>query len=117
MEAILNLTQHCATSQQIKEGVVEPAEKKLVYDLLTFKTLPTYEEIRKRATILAQFAATKGCKKVLIGGAPYLMAPLEKELMRLGLTPVYAFSKREVVEKTMPNGSVKRYKCLSTSVS
>ena len=44
--------------------------------------------------------------KAMIGGAPYLMAELEKELWYRGIEPVYAFTKRESVETTDENGNV-----------
>ena len=44
--------------------------------------------------------------KAMIGGAPYLMAELEKELWHLGIEPVYAFTRRESVETVGENGEV-----------
>ena len=44
--------------------------------------------------------------KCMIGGAPYLMTELEKELWHLGIEPVYAFSRRESVETVGENGEV-----------
>ena len=44
--------------------------------------------------------------KAMIGGAPYLMSELEKELWHLGIEPVYAFTKRESVETVGENGEV-----------
>ena len=44
--------------------------------------------------------------KAMIGGAPYLMAELEKELWHFGIEPVYAFSRRESVETVGENGEV-----------
>lgn len=46
--------------------------------------------------------------RVMIGGAPYLMAPLEEALLKRGLRPVYAFSKREIVETPLPDGGVEK---------
>ena len=54
-----------------------------------------------RATICKSFHI-----RAMIGGAPYLMAELEKELWRLGIEPVYAFSRRESVESTDAEGNV-----------
>ena len=36
--------------------------------------------------------------KAMIGGAPYLMAELEKALWNRGIEPVYSFSERKSVE-------------------
>ena len=71
---ILNLTQHKATPEQITAGVIEPAEedKQMIQKLLTFKDLPTPEEIYEK------------------------------------VKPLYAFSKREVVEEQLPDGSVRK---------
>lgn len=46
--------------------------------------------------------------RVMIGGAPYLMAPLERMLKKSGYRPVYSFSERRSVEETLPDGSVKK---------
>ena len=46
--------------------------------------------------------------RAMIGGAPYLMAPLETALRVIGIEPVYAFSTRASVEQTMPDGSVRK---------
>ena len=108
--SILNLTQHNLTNEQINAGVVEPAAevKGKIRELLTFNSLPSCNEIRKRAEELAEIAASSGYNRVLIGGAPYLMAPLEAELIKRGILPLYAFSVREVIEETLPNGEVKK---------
>jgi len=42
----------------------------------------------------------------MIGGAPYLMSALEAALEAVDLQPVYAFTRREVVERAQPDGSV-----------
>ena len=96
---ILNLTQHLASQEQIEEGVVEPKNKDFVKELLTFDELPTKEEIQKRATELTKIAMNEGYKKVMIGGAPYLMGMLELTLKSQGIQSVYAFSKRVSIEK------------------
>ena len=108
MEKIVNLTQHKAASEQVEAGVIEPADKQRVRGLLTFQELPNKEVIEERANELASIAESMGAKKALIGGAPYLMAPLEKALKEKGITPLYAFSKRVVIENTLPDGSVEK---------
>ena len=42
----------------------------------------------------------------MIGGAPFLMGPLERALISRGIFPAYAFSRREVVEKATADGEV-----------
>lgn len=125
---ILNLTQHDATPEQKLAGVtcgdVTDASVIEFRKLLNFDALPTPAEIRQRAEKIAQYAATtstlvdyggdSGCvvnerfQFAMIGGAPFLMAPLEEELRRVGITPLYAFSTRESVEQVQSDGSVRK---------
>lgn len=100
---ILNLTQHAGTPEQ---GVKEPSDKKAVQELLTFSALPTSAEIRSRAEKLAAIAVAEGAEAAMIGGAPYLMGPLENALRASGVRPLYAYSVRQSVEKTDGNGNV-----------
>ena len=46
--------------------------------------------------------------KVMIGGAPWFMSALEKELIANGFKPVYAFSERVSVDHHQPDGSVRK---------
>jgi len=128
MTRILNLTQHSPTPEQIAAGVVwgeiSDAQETEVRALLTFDTLPTPVEVRHRAERLAEIAASaftivdyggdsglvsnESFKFAMIGGAPYLMAPLESALRARGITPVYAFSVRESVDQVQPDGSVRK---------
>jgi len=106
---VLNLTQHPATPDQIEAGVVEPPDKALVQRLLTFDEIPDPEEIALRAFALADIAAEYAhVDAVMIGGAPYLMSALEAALKAVDLQPVYAFTRREVVERAQPDGSVSK---------
>lgn len=117
---ILNLTQHQATPEQIEAGVVDlpQAERGLLIKLLTFDSLPSREKIEDRAFDIAELACYNGLGgdesddpiifTAMIGGAPYLMAPLEQELVAHGIVPLYAFSTHESVEETMPDGSVRK---------
>jgi hypothetical protein len=123
MNRILNLTQHTATPEQIAAGVIEialPEAKRKLVELLTFDTLPTPFQVRGRSYEIAGLAAwefivpptetTEGVRytHAMIGGAPYLMAPLEVALRAHGITPMYAFSVRESVDQTQPDGSVRK---------
>ncbi len=105
---ILNLTQHPTTATQAAAGVFEPASKQAVRQLLTFDELPSHEEIRARASTLAEIACHEQVDAAMIGGAPYLMSALESALMFRGIAAVYAFSKRESVEETLEDGSVRK---------
>ena len=103
---ILNLTQHDGTPEQ---GVVEPTNKERVRTLLTFSTIPTRQEVERRATDLALIAIAEGASAAMIGGAPYLIPPLEAALKAVGVRPLYAFSVRESVERTDPaTGEVRK---------
>ena len=110
--AILNLTQHNATPEQIAQGVVEVHEldKEDVRWNLTFNTLEecSIEEMERRAQDLATMASFRGVSYAMIGGAPFFMPVLEKALREVGITPVYAFSVRESVEQSQPDGSVRK---------
>jgi len=105
---ILNLTQHAATAEQLLAGVVEPhpAAKLTVKEVLTFEELPSAALILQRAETLAMYASDH--THVMIGGAPFFMGPLEQALRRRGVTPLYAFTRRETEEVHQPDGSVKK---------
>lgn len=111
---VLNLTQHPATTEQLADGVFDlhPQHQTKLKQLLTFDDLPTAEEVavdaEAAADLAADVAAVSGCRLVMIGGAPFMMAPLERELKKRGLVPVYAFSRRESVEERLPDGSVRK---------
>ena len=122
MKEILNLTQHTASESQVAVGVIDlrPEVAAEVRDLLTFAVIPTAEEIRDRAEAIAEIAATYDLADTdegigeefvchaMIGGAFWLMAPLEKALLARGIMPLYSFSERVTQEVTLPDGSVKK---------
>lgn len=117
---ILNLTQHPATPEQTAAGVADLAgnARALLVELLTFDAPPDAAEIADRAHDIAQLVAfndlgdENGDDPVflhaMIGGAPYLMAPLESALRAVGVQPLYAFSTRESVEQVQADGSVRK---------
>lgn len=104
--AIINLTQHVATPIQTQAGVFEPSDKELVRSVLTFRSIPTMRSLQERANILANVAVVSNAKYAMIGGAPYLMAPLEAALLESGVTPLYSFMERVSVDTTAPDGTV-----------
>ena len=108
MTAITNLTQHNATPDQMAAGVVECSRQSEVRELLTFAALPTKEEIWDRASKIANIARDEGASHAMIGGAPYLMRPLEECLESNQITPLYAFSVRESVENMGEDGVVRK---------
>jgi hypothetical protein len=105
---ILNLTQHPATPAQRDAGVVdlEGEDLAILKKLLTFEECPDKHEIRQRAEEIALFALQPQTDAAMIGGAPYLMAPLEKCLKGLGKKPLYAFTRRMTIERPGTDGSV-----------
>ena len=108
--AILNLTQHSATPEQIAQGVgdLNPhhGEIQQLKSLLTFESLPTAEEVYERAYAIAALAQSYFVDVAMIGGAPYLMGALERALNKVGIKPVYAFSERVSEEQVQEDGSV-----------
>ena len=103
---IFNLTQHAGSADQ--EGLVEPSaeQKKRIIVLISFEEVPSSEEMEARAHELARIAS--GYSAAMIGGAPYFQAPLERALLKVGVKPLYAFSKRESVDEQMPDGSIRK---------
>ncbi len=106
--SILNLTQHAATADQALAGVVEPADKAAVQELLTFEELPSAALVAERAQALAQLASASGCRSAMIGGAPFFMGPLERALVATGFTPFYSFTRREAADVPDGNGGVRK---------
>ncbi len=126
---MLNATQHKATPGQIAAGVFDlpaPVAGRL-HELLTFVRCPDRAEVLARAdqiadlvTKMAEPAARSAagplgngdvgaaCTDVMIGGALWLMGPLEQALLKRGLQPYYAFSERVSVEQPQPDGSVRK---------
>ncbi len=111
---ILNLTQHLATSEQLAAGVVdldEPARATLSA-MLTFERIPTREEIAAIAEGIANlansYAEEAPDQQAMIGGAPWLMGALEIALLEQRIQPIYAFSVRESIEQSQPDGSIRK---------
>ena len=82
------------------------------------RTLPTRAEIADRCANIAALAVHNGLggdesddphpTAAMIGGAPWMMAKLERALLEIGVPSVYAFSVRESAEQTQPDGSVRK---------
>lgn len=127
MNLIINLTQHSMTEEQYKYNNEDLLEIKFkpyngtsvgspdyIKRLLNFDTIPSKKEIMDRAVALAAYAsgllnqAKNDDDKLfaLIGGAPYLMGPLEEMLKNEGIQPLYAYSQRESIETINADGTV-----------
>jgi hypothetical protein len=108
---ILNLTQHVGTPEQ---GVLEPANKQEIQNLLTFNTCPSGDDLCRVAQQLTSIAyewreslgKDGQLTRVMIGGAPYLMSTLEEHLRNMGFIVVYSFSQRVSEEVRGEDGAV-----------
>ena len=112
---IINLTQHTASPAPIFAGVVDlpPSARSLLEAWLTFDTCPGTADVAWRAEAIAALAAEAHPPlawraEAMIGGAPWLMSPLAEELRRLGIKPLFAFSRRQAVDQVQPDGSVRK---------
>jgi hypothetical protein len=117
---ILNLTQHAASPEQLAAGVIDlPTEQRsALVDALTMDALPTRAEISDRCANIAALAVHNGLggddaddphpTAAMIGGAPWMMAELERALLDMSVPSVYAFSVRESIEQPQPDGSVRK---------
>jgi len=99
---IKNLTQHAPTESQVQAGVTGVDEHAL--EFLNFSTPPSVEEIETRAYAIA--CRANGYASAMIGGAPYLMPALVAALHQAGVQPLFSFTERKSVEKTLLDGSV-----------
>lgn len=121
---ILNLTQHEATPEQVEAGVVDlsGSDRQNLKSLLTFDELPDPSRVIEAVSLIVRLAEFviidyldnnkedfehfRFC--AMIGGAPWMMSLLERRLREAGIRPVYAFSKRQVVEEMQADGTVKK---------
>jgi hypothetical protein len=113
---ILNLTQHAATPEQLADGVRDLPDdlRAALVQALTVNDLPTKNEILARCQDVVNICfateADNAPTTVMIGGAPWMMAPLAHELReQVGCRCLFAFSKREAVETIGLDGSVKKF--------
>ncbi len=115
-QLILNLTQHPATPAQTAVGVVDlpPEKRAALLALLTFDTLPGRGVIEDRAEQIALLAnafldeGPDDYQYAMLGGAPFLMSPLERALVDQCIVPLYAFSIRSSDEQIQLDGSVRK---------
>ena len=105
---IINLTQHAATKAQLDNGVFDFLTDEQKSTILNFEVIPTKAELTRRAHALANIAKDCGASAAMIGGAPFFMGELEKVLKLSGVKPMYAFSKRDVLEMAQADGTVKK---------
>jgi len=103
---ILNLTQHMTTPEQARQGVFEPEDKDFVRKVLTFSGISDRASVNARALVLSDIALSNGCGHVMIGGAPYLMKPLEEAMDKISVNVLFSFSERVTTETIAEDGSV-----------
>ena len=108
MNAIHNLTMHAATTEQQEQGVVDLAGERLaaLKQYLNIETLPSKEELLGRCQKIRSLIPVD-TTHVMIGGQPALQTYLVQVLKDAGITPGFAFTQRESVEKITPEGVIK----------
>ena len=105
---IANLTQHTATPEQVAEGVADVPFAARLIKLLTFSSAPLPGEMRARAAEIVALTMDGGYDRVMLGGAPFFMPPLQEACLAAGLEVVYAFSIRESADQIQPDGSTRK---------
>lgn len=107
---LVNMTQHQATPDQLAAGVHDlTAEGRTILSKnMTFSSPPSRETLLSCAEYLIQIIEGEypNATTVMIGGAPYLMAPLVERLTAHGIAAIYSFTKRESVDVHNADGSV-----------
>ena len=118
--AILNLTQHNATKDQIYAGIIDmPVEFQVALKgLLTFPTTYTRADLEYRALQIHElirdmcgehFGAppNHSLDGVMIGGMPSFMPVLEATLVSKGIRVGYACTERQSIDKEIDGKVVK----------
>ena len=118
--AILNLTQHNATDDQLASGIIDlPADfQTALKSLLTFPTTYTRADLEYRALQIHElirdmcgehFGAPPkhALDGVMIGGMPSFMPILEATLVVKGLRVGYACTERKSVDKEVDGKIIK----------
>ena len=103
---IVNLTIHPLSTDQVAAGIVDTDVN--LKPLLVFSGHIDRMDTLDRAHRLAVIASDMGATKAMIGGALWLMGPLEQALRAEGVMPVFAQSDRIVIETTLPDGTVRK---------
>lgn len=109
---MLNITQHVATAEQLRDGAVEPESdvKSEIQRLLTFDRSVMTEagQIEERAKALVSLVRREYplVNKAMIGGALYLMPALVRELKAAGIQPYFSYTDRVSQETHNTDGSV-----------
>ena len=118
--AILNLTQHNATADQLASGIIDlPADfQTALKGLLTFPTTYTRADLEYRALQIHElirdmcgehFGAPPkhALDGVMIGGMPSFMPVLEATLVSKGIRVGYACTERQSIDKEVDGKIIK----------
>ena len=108
--AIANFTQHTATPDQIKDGVVEieNLHRSLLKPLLNFEEIPHFSDVMMSAHTLLSMARDFGYEAIMVGGYPALMMALGLAKEGHQIRVFFAHSDRVSEERTMPDGTVRK---------
>ena len=108
--AILNLTQHRCTADQLADGIENVPSKyqDQLERLLTFPSDYTMTCLSLSAKAIARLAHDLRYDAAMIGGMPALMSHLERELIALDISVGYARSERVSVDQPQPDGSIRK---------
>ena len=107
---VINLTQHRATAEQIKDGVFDLPDqlRNRLVELITFPADYSRADLETAADAIVEIVKSVDCYRVMIGGLPAFMAPLEAALIKEGVAVCYARSERVSEDHVQPDGSVKK---------
>ena len=116
--AILNLTQHNSTKDQINAGIIDlPAEfKTALVGAITFPAIYTKADLERKARcvleVVRDYTGPQGgigsIEGVMIGGMPSFMPVLERVLSDYGIKVGYACTDRVSEDVQQSDGSVKK---------
>lgn len=96
---MLNLTYNIATPEQFDAGMVEPFQKRLIKQLLTFTYVPDKIELNRRAVEIARIAKETGEKTAMIYGAEFFIDKLETQLKRKDIKPYTKAQVNEMIKQ------------------
>ena len=108
--AILNLTQHRCTAEQLSDGIenIPSKHQEQLEKLLTFPAGYDLTDLVTSAKALAKLAHHLRYDAAMIGGLPALVGHLGRELIALDISVGYARTERVSVDQPQPDGSVKK---------
>jgi hypothetical protein len=104
METVFNLTRHKATKDQKAVGIIDLPYEYItrINTLSTFEPIPTSTHLIERANeivaVLQEYIRISGMYEVdsvMLGGAPYFNAVLDKVLTINGFVPCYPFTLKQ----------------------